>query len=226
MVDDKYSLYGKWTIEEVTKFIDDWYDIFDESISVKERAVRQSHIDGALNQVDGFVESAIGGLPDDIKEDISSGMSILDWGCSVGGGTESLRVEFPDCEVTGLDISEVSLNVGREKFPKCKFVPVLDRHYDVIYSSNCMEHFIDPLTELKKQLKFTDKYYIVLVPLNGRIVDKIGNHMSTISETTFPNEIDGFKRVFEAKIRYTRPAIWNGEQLYLIYKKVDNSEAK
>jgi len=217
------SIYGNWTEEEVTKYIDDWFDIFSDDITESVLAEREEHIDGTLAQIDGFADGVIKFIPKHMIDDINKGLSILDWGCSLGAGTHLLQQKFPNSKVTGLDISEVSLKIGRKLFPECEFVSEkLNNPYDVIYCSNCLEHFVDPLAMVKEHLKFTNKYYIMLVPFGGKIVNKIADHLSCITLNTFPQKIDGFNCIYQIYMRFPVEAkIWNGFQMLFIYQKIE-----
>jgi SAM-dependent methyltransferase len=77
---------------------------------------------------------------------------VLDFGCGIGNSAPHLREAFPQAEITGVDVSEKSLAVARQRFPGCaEFVaydpaeapPAPADGYDLIFSA-CVFHHIAP----------------------------------------------------------------------------------
>jgi SAM-dependent methyltransferase len=76
---------------------------------------------------------------------------VLDFGCGIGGSAPHLREAFPDAAITGVDVSEKSLSVARQRFPDAaQFMaydpngapPAPTEGYDLIFSA-CVFHHID-----------------------------------------------------------------------------------
>lgn len=76
---------------------------------------------------------------------------VLDFGCGIGSSAPHLREAFPDAEITGVDVSEKSLSVARQRFPgAANFVaydpsgapPAPADGYDLIFSA-CVFHHIE-----------------------------------------------------------------------------------
>jgi SAM-dependent methyltransferase len=73
---------------------------------------------------------------------------ILDFGCGIGNATPFLRKYFPDCEITGTDVSPASLDIARENAGSAaKFlvmsedsVPVEDGHFGLAFVSCVLHH--------------------------------------------------------------------------------------
>lgn len=99
-------------------------------------------------------------LPKDAK--------ILDVGC--GSGTYAHFWKEQGYNVTGLDISEKSLEITRSKGVYCvkgdvtKRLPFEDNEFDLVYSDGLLEHFIDPKPVLEEIFRVSRKYIVTTVP--------------------------------------------------------------
>lgn len=75
---------------------------------------------------------------------------ILDFGCGIGGSIPHLRSAFPDAEITGLDVSERSLEIAKGRFPDAaKFalyegdeIQLPPGSFDLVFSA-CVFHHIE-----------------------------------------------------------------------------------
>lgn len=76
---------------------------------------------------------------------------VLDFGCGIGSSAPHLREAFPDAEITGVDVSEKSLSVARQRFPDAANFVAYDpaaappgpaEGYDLIFSA-CVFHHIE-----------------------------------------------------------------------------------
>ena len=90
---------------------------------------------------------------------------VLDFGCGIGNATRFLEESFPDCEVTGVDVSPASLDIARRSAsPAARFlvmngetVPAADGQFGLAFVS-CVLHHVDAarhaavLAELRRVL--------------------------------------------------------------------------
>ena len=75
---------------------------------------------------------------------------ILDFGCGIGNSIPHLRALFPEAQITGLDVSQRSLEIAEGRFPKAARYSLYDGEglmgpddgYDLIFSA-CVFHHID-----------------------------------------------------------------------------------
>ena len=205
--------YGKYTQEEIKDYLNQFYKSYKNLYGSKAQSV-------------GFYRYIIDNLPQEIIGEIYYG-SILDWGCGEGTGTLMLQHIFPKAIIDGIDISESSIeranNTITKHFGINYYVKILDNEkYDLIINSNCLEHFKNPVNIVEKHLKYnTNKYYILLVPYMGRIVDNISDHLVTIDDTTFPVKLGNASIVFKHIDHLGSYGSWNGYQMLIIYKKDD-----
>ena len=75
---------------------------------------------------------------------------ILDFGCGIGNSIPHLKAAFPSAEITGVDVSQRSLDIARQRFPDTadfqlydgRGAPGWDQDCDLIFSA-CVFHHIE-----------------------------------------------------------------------------------
>ena len=171
-----------------------------------------------------FYNLALRGLPDWFVRDVSANrLSICDFGCAEGEGVSVLGDAFPHSDVAGLDISEPAVALARERYPRhsffCGDIDSFDRLYDVMFSSNTLEHFKKPTEVFSKLISHTKKYVVVLIPF--REENRIDEHFSSFDYSSFPLEHGDFSLVHfkEYDCRDDENTMWAGFQLLVIYQK-------
>ena len=93
---------------------------------------------------------------------------ILDVGC--GSGTLAQFWKDQGYDVTGMDISDKSLEITRSKGVYCvkgdvtKKTPFEDNTFDLVYSDGLLEHFVDPKQVLEEIFRISKKYVLTMVP--------------------------------------------------------------
>lgn len=177
-------------------------------------------------QTEYFARLIVNNIPYGIKKDLNStGMRILDWGCALGQGVDVFQMSFPLARVSGYDFSESAIDKAKDLYPQLSFrnEPIgTDEKFDTIIISNTLEHFHGPLEVVKQHLANVGRYYIILVPygqcgINGPFID--GCHFYSFTEETFTETFSDFTRMFFCVIPSTRPDLWAGYQLLVIYKR-------
>lgn len=113
-------------------------------------------------------------------------LSILDFGCGVGGSIDHIHRMFPGSTVHGLDVSGESIELARASYPEVDFgvigettLPMADQSVDVVMAA-CVYHHIPPAdramwtSELKRVLKPDGHAFIFehnpLNPLTQKVV--------------------------------------------------------
>jgi len=181
-----------------------------------------------------FAQLMLNNLPNEVLTYLNtSGISILDWGCALGQAVNLFEIRFPCANVVGLDFAKEAIKKARSRFPYSKFINRLfdkeiDR-YDVIYTSNCLEHFTNPLDHIKELLEGTGKYFIALVPYNQGGFEGPMNmdcHLYSFREESFPYSLlcGQFVKHWEKVIPTTGNPLWNAEQILVIYRRVKGGE--
>jgi len=208
---DDVIKYGKYKIKDVKKITEAFYS-------------EDKNLYGSIGQTIGFFNLLFHNLPIEVLADLKN-TSILDWGCGGGVGSYMLRLlTHNTTKITGLDISSVAINhatVTYSTFDIDYTTKVLDdEKYDIIINSNCLEHFTNGLELVEKHLlNNTNKYYIILIPFKGRIVDEIGDHLVSYDDFDFPLELGGAKLCTKKLIWAGPYGCWLGNQLLVIYRK-------
>lgn len=79
---------------------------------------------------------------------------ILDFGCGDGLTCELLKKAFPQSEIVGVDVSEESIKIAKDKNCGCEFIlydgqnlPFEEKEFDLIFSS-CVFHHIETQNHL------------------------------------------------------------------------------
>jgi GT2 family glycosyltransferase/2-polyprenyl-3-methyl-5-hydroxy-6-metoxy-1,4-benzoquinol methylase len=148
----------------------------------------------------------------------SKPLHILEWGCAFGGGVEFLAQTFPQSQVIGLDFASRAIEEAKRRYPDREFI-LTDRdeilgQFDVIVSSNRLEHFENPLDLVATHLSSCEKLYIALVPDNEFPLSDY--HRSQFRDESFPERLGDFVRLSSKTIEVD-PAYWNGKQLLVVY---------
>jgi len=104
------------------------------------------------------------------KIELPENAKILDVGC--GSGTLARFWKEQGYDVTGVDISDESLEKTRQKGVHCikgdvtKRLPFEDDTFDLVYSDGLLEHFTDSTPVLKEIFRVSKGYILTLVPRN------------------------------------------------------------
>ena len=150
--------------------------------------------------------------------------TICDWGCAEGQGVDELSKWLGVNSITGVDISDVAIEKARASFPHGRFkaqsLDDLD-DYDVIFSSNTLEHFDRPFDIVARLAEHTKRFLVLLLPFQE--YDRIPEHFFTFDLDNIPVcPVPGFAavacRVVDAaniNIHY-----WNGKQILLVYARL------
>lgn len=171
-----------------------------------------------------FYRVAISHFPEWFKEDIKENrLSVCDLGCAEGEGAHLLGESFPESQVTGADISEAALERARLAYPKQNFVKEdinnFKNNFDVIFSSNTLEHFKNADSIMKKLFKSCNKYFALLLPFKE--YDRIDEHFFTFDYNVFSMHEEGFNLVFfrEIDCTYMENTQWPGKEFLVIYQR-------
>ena len=161
----------------------------------------------------------IDSLPQPEKEFLNNNKTtILDWGCAMGEGVRALAEAFPLSSAAGIDIAASAIHAARERYPSQEFIPTVDgkipRQFDVIVTSNVLEHLMLPYEIMKEQIASCRLLYLVLVPLKEYPL--MEGHLTTFTEAWFPRYMSSFVRLFARDVAMD-PEFWYGNQILAGY---------
>lgn len=189
--------------------LDWWNDYFAKHWSANNGSAQTAH----------FMARLISGLPDPERMHFNEpGREILDWGCAFGEGTSLLARVFPLARVCGLDFSENAIDEARKRHPGVEYLQSrqgIPREFDVIVTSNCLEHFDDPFGVAGEHAEFCRDLYIALVPYDEK--DLCPYHKVRFVESSFPATIGGRMTLIETRLVEVDKPYWDGKQILAVY---------
>lgn len=173
-------------------------------------------------QTKHFYTLLINNLPDFLLDEIQSGNNkLVDFGCAQGEGTELIAYNFPNIQITGVDISEEGIEIAKRKNHKAKFLATdltqYDGQWDILISSNTMEHFYNPWEIIEQLAPRAKKYMIILVPFDQPGIPN-HEHFYSFNYSNIVDKIGDFNLVY-SRIANPDPKYWPEKQILLIYKK-------
>ncbi len=173
-----------------------------------------------------FARVTIENLPDWFKRLVTNEkLSICDWGCAAGDGTDLLASCLGRALVSGVDLSPHAIKTANSRYSDLKFMAEdwttkqeSTEKFDAIFSSNTLEHFQNPF-EILEQLAAHARQFIILT-LPYRELERDSEHFFTFLSGNIPfTTAQNFSLVHSRVIdtRQITPNYWYGEQIVLIY---------
>lgn len=176
---------------------------------------------GGPAQTRFFAELGLRLLPRWVLLDIDRCTSLADIGCAEGEAAALLKERFPGLQVTGVDFSRQAIDTARNRHEGVEFVEgdigALNRRFDVVFCSNVLEHFHDPLARLEDLVRAAGRYVIALVP--GWEFERHKEHHVTFTLSSFPRTVGGMQCVFVGAVNCgdINPQQWPGYQIAVVY---------
>jgi hypothetical protein len=152
-------------------------------------------------------------------------LTVCDWGCAEGDGTEALAKAF-GWDITGIDFSSSAIERARQLYGNIKFSHENLLHapsrpvFDVVFSSNTLEHFSDPWAIFDKVSAFASKYLVLLIPY--REFPRHEEHEVTFDNSNIPISPNADWTLVHCAVEDTRakePNYWRGEQILLVFAR-------
>ncbi|MDB5894740.1 MAG: glycosyltransferase [Rhodoferax sp.] len=156
--------------------------------------------------------------------------TLADWGCAQGDGTELLASCLQGVKVTGIDFSVVAVEQAQARYPALQFLAADwlaadgagGETYDLVFSSNTLEHFHQPLEVLDRIATRATK--AVLLALPYRELDRHEEHFFSFLPQNLPAVLGNGFRLMWARVvdcRRLPETSWPGEQVFLVYANPD-----
>lgn len=172
-----------------------------------------------------FSRVALDLLPAWLLDELRAGLTVADWGCAQGDGTAALTECVPHRQLTGIDFSTVAVAQAQSRYPQITFkaqdwLAGSDdgARYDVVFSSNTLEHFEQPFDVLGALVRHARKAVVLALPY--REFERIDEHFFTFTADNLPLRLDGGFMLAWARVANCRryeDGFWNGEQVVLVY---------
>lgn len=191
------------------RFADDW---------VSKEGPRQSRF---------FSRLAIDNLPGWLLYELrNKNLSVADWGCAQGDGTDVWASYVGVGHLTGIDFSHIAIDQAKHRYPAIEFKcedwisdgEASQKIYDVVFSSNTLEHFHNPYETLGRVSKYAQKAIILALPY--REIDRIDEHFFSFLPQNLPANLpNGFKLSWARVVdcRLVPETLWGGEQIFIVY---------
>ena len=163
-----------------------------------------------------------------IEDILKNSLSICDIGCAQGEGVDLFSKFFINSKVVGCDFSPPAISKAKSNFPENEFfvadINNIGKIYDVLISSNVLEHFINPIFTLKNTLKFCRKYLILLLPFREK--NRHEEHFYTFDYDSFPAKIEDFIICYHKEINCKNlpNSYWNGQQILVVYQNSEHQD--
>jgi glycosyltransferase involved in cell wall biosynthesis len=185
---------------------------------------------GGPNQSRFFATLLLNWLSPRVRAEIASGrLSICDWGCAEGDGTAVIAAAFPDSTVTGIDLSQAAISRATTRYPAIDFrvgdVDAVADGYDVIVTSNVLEHLDDPWRAAAMLARAARRYVLVLVPFLDSTQEP--EHRYVFGPLDLRERLDDEMVLAEACGIDTRQiplSCWPGMQLLAIYRRLGEGD--
>src|SRR4051812_18498612 len=130
-----------------------------------------------------FASLAMDNLPPWIFAEVRrSGLTIADWGCAQGDGTKLIAGYLETARITGIDFADTAIQQARNRYPDLHFDTVdwlgdgeqSPQDFDIVFSSNTLEHFHDPFAVLERISRHASKAILLALPY--RELDRHAEH--------------------------------------------------
>jgi len=152
-------------------------------------------------------------------------LTVCDWGCAEGSGTSELAAGL-SVPVTGVDFSADAIASatsahGHLKF-LCRDVLVEDMPiYDIVFSSNTLEHFQEPWRIFDRLSGFARLHVVMLLPFEE--YQRISEHFHTFDANDMAFTRGEFVLTHAAveDLSGKEASYWNGKQILVIYTRAD-----
>ncbi|HMU65398.1 MAG TPA: methyltransferase domain-containing protein, partial [Nitrosomonas sp.] len=133
-------------------------------------------------------------------------------------------------QITGIDFSSVAIEKALQHYPAIRFISEnwLDllteqkESFDVVFSSNTLEHFHQPYNVLNTISSHATKSIVLILPYKEH--DRITEHFSSFLPENIPLVLKNRFRLAWSKIidcRMIPNTFWLGEQIVLIYATIN-----
>lgn len=174
-----------------------------------------------------FSKIAIESLPNwFLRQTKRDGLSMVDWGCAQGDGTDVWASYIDPSQISGVDFSSVAILQASQRYPAIRFInedwldekTPGDEKFDIVFSSNTLEHFHRPYEALRVLSKRADKAIVLALPY--REENRIDEHFFSFLPENIPLELqNGFKLVWSRVVdcRNRPGTLWGADQIILVY---------
>jgi len=160
-------------------------------------------------------------------------MNLCDWGCALGDGTAELT-SLAAGAVSGVDFSAVAVAQAQKYYPQCRFAaadwlaegPAVER-FDVVFSSNTLEHFDAPWTVFASLARRARAYIVLLLPFEEPAEALNPEHRCRFDRSSIPLCPQAGWVLCDAAVTDLGPSpFWAGKQVLLVFGRDEELAAQ
>lgn len=177
-----------------------------------------------------FADLALEMLPEWFFEHMRENkLSLCDWGCAEGDGTNVVADTLEDNPIEGIDFSETAIETANRRYKKKNLsfhaIDLLTKpskkKYDVVFSSNVFEHFHNTWEVFETVSGYAEKLFVMMVPFNEDRKKLIPEHFHGFKSNEFHLTDDKWSIVhFSVKDTSQLPeTYWGGQQAVIIFAR-------
>lgn len=174
-----------------------------------------------------FATVAIGHLPNWLLAEMKTQkLALVDWGCAQGDGTCVWAEHIDAHQIIGVDFSPVAIEQAIQRYPNIRFINddwLLETsnppdQFDIVFSSNTLEHFREPYRVLNKLCDHAEKAIVLALPYREQ--ERHAEHLFSFFPENIPIVLpNGFRlcwsRVVDCSV--LPDTLWPEEQIILIF---------
>lgn len=155
-------------------------------------------------------------------------LTIADWGCAQGDGTDVWASYIDVQQIVGIDFSANAIEQASRRYPAIRFInedwllsgtgTTQGESFDVVFSSNTLEHFHKPYEVLHSIANHAKKAIALILPYKE--LERIDEHFFSFLPENIPLVLkNGFRLVWSRIVdcRTLPNTPWGGEQILLVY---------
>ena len=169
-----------------------------------------------------FANLFVDNLNTELSNELNKNYTAIDVGCALGGLVYLFKNKFPKLDIVGMDFSKIAIENAKIIYPKNKFIcgTIEDspEKFDIVITSNTLEHYHSPLIEIEKQMSKCNYLYFALVPYNQKNIEGT-SHFYSFKKEDFPMDLFGFKKIYQKIIISHDKYFWNGYQILNVYRR-------
>ncbi len=173
-----------------------------------------------------FGELALAILPQWLHQHIQQRrLTVCDWGCALGEGTALLAGGL-GTTVTGVDFSATAIEKAKSLHPGLDFrcedwlAHDLGDVYDVVFSSNTLEHFERPWRVFARLAQHARSHVVLLLPFREPAESRYFEHSVSFEPANVPLSPEPGWCLIDTAVSDLGPSpFWRGEQVLLVYTR-------
>lgn len=174
-----------------------------------------------------FARIAVEHLPHWLMEQLKrQSLTLADWGCAQGDGTNVWASYIDAQQIVGVDFSSMAIEQAVQRYPAIRFINEdwleeggeQRETFDVVFSSNTLEHFHKPYETLHAICSRAKKAIVLALPYKE--IERIDEHFYSFLPENIPLQLANGFRLIWSRVVDCRPlpkTLWSGDQIILAY---------